>query len=177
MTMAFRKIFPIIAAFALFLALTGAAGLAWAQFKDNTDGSWKTDDGVPLVVELFTSTNCSACMPADRLLYDISKEKNVIALGCHINYWDEHTLTDPTGLEEERRLAYVGITRARKKRSGRLSQLQEVLTSSHSETRYHGGIYRGRAAPARDFSRKFLRAFAPISRANPDSSTTLVRFM
>lgn len=56
-------------------------------------------DGQPLVVELFTSVNCSACMEADRLLYDLSKKKNVIALGCHVEYWDAGTVKDPTGLE------------------------------------------------------------------------------
>jgi hypothetical protein len=59
----------------------------------------KVPDGSPAVVELFTSTNCSACIEADRILYDISKKKNVIALGCHIDYWDENTMKDPTGLE------------------------------------------------------------------------------
>lgn len=98
--MAFRKIFPLFAVFMLVAALVGGAAVAYAQYKDDTDGSWKKDDGSPIVVELFTSTNCSACMPADRLLYDIAKVKNVIALGCHINYWDDQTMMDPTGLEE-----------------------------------------------------------------------------
>ncbi len=108
MTMPLRKIFPVLS---LFLAIgLIACGIAAAQevttsqsgstILDETDGSWKNDDGSPIVVELFTATNCSACMPADRILYDIAKMKNVIALGCHINYWDEHTLGDPTGLEE-----------------------------------------------------------------------------
>jgi len=60
---------------------------------------WK-DPEYPVVVELFTAPDCSACIPADRLLYDISKKKNVIALGCHIDYWDRTTMDDPTGLEE-----------------------------------------------------------------------------
>lgn len=105
--MRFRKIFPLLSLFLAF-CLLAAAGMAMAQDNkskssvviDDTDGSWKADDGSPIVVELFTATNCSACMPADRILYDIAKMPNVIALGCHINYWDEHTLGDPTGLEE-----------------------------------------------------------------------------
>lgn len=101
--MTLRKIFLFSAFLALVFAafpLWNAGSRAWAQVKDTTDGAWKEDDGSPLVVELFTATNCSSCMAADRILYDISKLKNVIALGCHINYWDESTMMDPTGLEE-----------------------------------------------------------------------------
>lgn len=104
MTTRLRKIFPLLS---LFLALALAAGgVAWAQEKgeqgvivDDTKGAWQEKGDTPIVIELFTATNCSACMPADRILYDIAKQPNVIALGCHINYWDEHTLGDPTGLE------------------------------------------------------------------------------
>lgn len=91
-----RKIFLSFVLLALFAAIP----FAYAQIQDDTDGEWKPDDESPLVVELFTATNCSACMTADRVLYDISKMKNVIALGCHINYWDDQTMMDPTGLEE-----------------------------------------------------------------------------
>ena len=58
-----------------------------------------TDGKSPLVVELFTATNCSACMIADRYLYEMIKDPNVIALSCHVKYWDENTLKNPTGLE------------------------------------------------------------------------------
>lgn len=100
---------------ALFLsALSWLGKDAIAQIEDKTKGAW-IDEGHPLVIELFTSSNCSACMPADRILYDVSKQKNVIALGCHIDYWDKETLMDPTGLEEctYRQWAY--------RNSGRLS--------------------------------------------------------
>ena len=42
----------------------------------------------PVVVELFTSQGCSSCPPADRLLGDLAKRGDVIALGFHITYWD-----------------------------------------------------------------------------------------
>lgn len=99
MTMPLRKIFPIFAGLLLLGAFIWVGSAAYAQIVDDTGGAWKKEDNTPVVVELFTSTNCSACMPADRILYDISKTKNVIALGCHIDYWDEKTLEDPTGLE------------------------------------------------------------------------------
>jgi len=42
----------------------------------------------PVVVELFTSQSCSSCPPADRLLSQIADQENIIALGCHVEYWD-----------------------------------------------------------------------------------------
>lgn len=71
---------------------------ARAQIADDTNSTW-IDEEHPVVVELFTSSNCSACMLADRMLYDVSQEKNVIALGCHIDYWDKSTPKDPKNLE------------------------------------------------------------------------------
>lgn len=42
----------------------------------------------PVVVELFTSQSCSSCPPADRILSELAKHDNVIALGCHVEYWN-----------------------------------------------------------------------------------------
>ncbi|HRK96870.1 MAG TPA: DUF1223 domain-containing protein [Alphaproteobacteria bacterium] len=42
----------------------------------------------PVVVELFTSSNCPYCPPADEFLKQLSKRAHIIALGCHITYWD-----------------------------------------------------------------------------------------
>lgn len=52
---------------------------------DERDG--KVD--APIVVELFTTSDCSACVFADRMLYDTMNEKNVIALSCHIKDMSE----------------------------------------------------------------------------------------
>lgn len=38
----------------------------------------------PIVIELFTTADCPACIFADRVLYDTMKNKNVIALSCKI---------------------------------------------------------------------------------------------
>lgn len=40
------------------------------------------------VVELFTSQGCSSCPPADRILGDLAKDPNIIALTLPIDYWD-----------------------------------------------------------------------------------------
>ena len=42
----------------------------------------------PVVVELFTSQSCSSCPPADRILAQLAEKDNIIALGCHVSYWD-----------------------------------------------------------------------------------------
>src|SRR5947199_9838165 len=40
------------------------------------------------VVELFTSQGCSSCPAADKLLGELTKDPNVIALSLPIDYWD-----------------------------------------------------------------------------------------
>ena len=52
----------------------------------------------PVVVELFTSQGCSSCPPADKLLGELAKRSDVIALGFHITYWDNTAWRDPLSL-------------------------------------------------------------------------------
>src|SRR6201995_3041039 len=40
------------------------------------------------VVELFTSQGCSSCPPADKVIGDLAKDPDVIALSMPIDYWD-----------------------------------------------------------------------------------------
>jgi hypothetical protein len=42
----------------------------------------------PVVVELFTSQGCSSCPPADKIIGELAKDPNVIALSMPIDYWD-----------------------------------------------------------------------------------------
>ena len=83
------KIIPFL--LALVLASTGAS----AETR-------------PVVVELFTSQGCSSCPPADRLLGELAKRSDVIALGFHITYWDNTAWRDPLSLPlaTERQTSY-----------------------------------------------------------------------
>ena len=98
MSLSFRKVFFIWIVLCWLFSMIWLSTMARAEIPDPTKGAW-SDPEHPLVIELFTASNCSACITADRILYDMAKDPNVIALSCHVQYWDEHTLSDPTGLE------------------------------------------------------------------------------
>jgi hypothetical protein len=67
-------------------------------------------DPRPAVVELFTSQGCSSCPPADALLGEVARRDGVIALGFHIDYWDnlggKDPLSTPQSTERQRRYAH-----------------------------------------------------------------------
>lgn len=78
----------------------------------------------PVVAELFTSQSCSSCPPADEVLGELAAFDNVIALGCHVTYWDHLNWKDTLSLPActERQRAY-----AREKGSGRVYTPQMVI--------------------------------------------------
>ena len=51
------------------------------------------------VMELFTSQSCSSCPPADKALAKWAKKDDVVALSCHVTYWNhlhwKDTLSQP----------------------------------------------------------------------------------
>lgn len=64
----------------ILLLSFGATGVA-AQAEDDADRA-------PVVVEFFTSQACSSCVTAGALFNDIATQKDVIALGWHVDYWN-----------------------------------------------------------------------------------------
>tara|TARA_R110000787_G_scaffold9400_1_gene32858 strand:- start:541 stop:1308 length:768 start_codon:yes stop_codon:yes gene_type:complete len=43
----------------------------------------------PVVVELFTSQGCYSCPPAEAFLGELARERTVLALEFHVDYWDD----------------------------------------------------------------------------------------
>src|SRR5260370_39772174 len=58
-------------------------------------GSASAAETSPIVVQLFTSQGCSSCPPADALFGELSKRRDVLALGFHVDYWDYIGWKDP----------------------------------------------------------------------------------
>ena len=68
---------PVFLAVPLVLAVV--AGPATSAFAGESR---------PILVELFTSQGCSACVPADALLVKLAKREGLIAISLPITYWD-----------------------------------------------------------------------------------------
>lgn len=74
-------------AFAVLTALIGpvfAQDDATVQAVEDERSKRHVKTTAPIVIELFTASDCTACILADRMLYDAMKDKQVIALSCHI---------------------------------------------------------------------------------------------
>ncbi|GJE76872.1 DUF1223 domain-containing protein [Methylorubrum suomiense] len=69
----------------------------------------ETAPPVRAVVEMFTSQGCSACLPADRLTGEFSREPGLLSLTVPVTYWDylgwKDTLADHAF--DERQRAYA----------------------------------------------------------------------
>lgn len=82
-----------------------AAGLVPARAQTQLKG----------VVELFTSQGCSSCPPADAALADFAQDRNVLALGYHVDYWDYLGWRDTLASSENtaRQRAYAKALKSR----------------------------------------------------------------
>lgn len=62
------------------------------------------------VIELFTSQGCSSCPPADKVLHELAREPDLVALSLPVDYWDylgwKDTLASPAFSARQR--AYAG---------------------------------------------------------------------
>jgi len=65
--------------------------------------------GPSAVAELFTSQGCSSCPPADRLVEQLSKNSDILALSLPVDYWDylgwRDTLASPENSSRQRAYA------------------------------------------------------------------------
>src|SRR5215510_4649409 len=68
--------------FSAGVILLAAAGVASPATAGQLQGSH------PVVIELFTSQGCSDCPAADRIVSELAKRKDVLALSLPITYWD-----------------------------------------------------------------------------------------
>lgn len=95
-----RRLFGIVLALAAFWAPE-----PWAQ-QDSAMPPPLKPLTAPVVVELFTSQSCSSCPPADAVLGELADHNNIIALGCHVTYWDhldwKDTLSLPACTQRQR---------------------------------------------------------------------------
>src|SRR5579862_9988408 len=65
----------------------------------------------PAVVELFTSEGCSSCPPAEAYVGELARQKDVLALAFHVDYWDDLGWKDPFSLKmsTERQYTYSRV--------------------------------------------------------------------
>ncbi len=73
----------ILITFVVAALAAGAAGLPAAA------------ESSKIVVELFTSQGCSSCPPADKLLGELARRDDVLALSYHVDYWNYLGWSDP----------------------------------------------------------------------------------
>ncbi|WP_417687613.1 DUF1223 domain-containing protein [Roseibium sp.] len=86
---------------ALFAGLAGLSIMSDTAFADSTSPR--------VVMELFTSQGCSSCPPADRLVEELSRNGDVLAMSLPVDYWDylgwKDTLAKPEYSQRQRAYA------------------------------------------------------------------------
>ena len=89
--------------------LSAAAIMAAVFFVLATQQPSLAGSAPQIVVELYTSQGCNSCPPADRLLGELARRDDVIALTFNVDYWDylgwKDTLARPANTERQRQYA------------------------------------------------------------------------
>src|SRR5215831_18787949 len=109
----------------------------------------------PVVIELFTSQGCSDCPAADKILTDLAKRKDVIALSLPVTYWDmlgwRDTFATEANTQRQKSYAKVmnrsGIYTPQMIIDGVLDvvgnqndRVMEALTARNSETAHEASV-------------------------------------
>lgn len=58
----------------------------------------------PVLVELFTSSGCPSCPPADAFLDRLQREPGIVAISRHVTWWDRPGWRDALALPQHTRL-------------------------------------------------------------------------
>ena len=91
---AYSHLFPIIALGAI--ALAAAAAPSFSAYESFSHAGAAAPEDSPVVIELFTSSGCASCPPADELISRIgATATGVIPLAYHVDYWDRASWSDP----------------------------------------------------------------------------------
>ncbi|MAM34166.1 MAG: hypothetical protein CMH28_03735 [Micavibrio sp.] len=114
--------------FLTFSVLSFLISPAFAQ------GNGKPLENPPVILELFTSQNCSSCPPADRYLTELSQRNDIIAISCHVGYWNHLGWVDKLSLPEcARRQRGYG----RRLERGRVFTPQMIINGNKSFVGHH----------------------------------------
>jgi hypothetical protein len=102
----------------------------------------------PVVLELFTSQGCSSCPPADRLLGELGRRDDVVALSFHVDYWNDLGWDDPFSSPRwsQRQRSYGHELPSRIYTPQLVIQGQQHLVGSN-ERAVHEAMARARAQP------------------------------
>ena len=69
-----------------------------------------------VVLELYTSQGCSSCPPADALMGELVKRKDILPLSLHVDYWDyigwKDTFASPEHTQRQRGYAVAAGARS-----------------------------------------------------------------
>ncbi|MAQ70920.1 MAG: hypothetical protein CL565_01875 [Alphaproteobacteria bacterium] len=96
--------------------------------------SYEPLENPPVILELYTSQNCSSCPPADRYLTELSQSSNIIAISCHVGYWNHLGWVDKLSLPEcARRQRGYG----RRLEGGRVFTPQMIINGNQSFVGHH----------------------------------------
>lgn len=76
------------------LAALFLAALFLVPFASQAEETFEVKAKTPVVIELFTSQGCSSCPAADKFFEQLAGQDNVIALSCHVSYWNLGSWTD-----------------------------------------------------------------------------------